>query len=107
MLAVSCHDIAAKYYTTTTPGLRRKHHTAEQILASLGRLPTHFMHDEYYHYEQYPQEVADVVGYWAEYHLFGGVVLFDRGESGTDVSEDYLRLTNYTFLVSRGTLSPY
>jgi hypothetical protein len=27
-----------------------------------------------------------VVGYWAEYHLFGGVVLFDRGESGTDVS---------------------
>jgi hypothetical protein len=44
------------------------------------------MHEAYYDLQQYPNGVADVVGYWAEYHLFGGVVLFDRGESGTDVS---------------------
>ena len=44
------------------------------------------MHEDYHDLQQYPNGVADVVGYWAEYHLFGGVVLFDRGESGTDVS---------------------
>lgn len=30
--------------------------------------------------EQYPKGVADVVGYWAETHIFGGVVVFDRGD---------------------------
>ena len=54
------------------------------------------MHEDYHDLQQYPKGVGDVVGYWAEYHLFGGVVLFDRGESGTDVSNVtpklYLRL---------------
>lgn len=27
----------------------------------------------------YPHGFADVVGYWAETHIFGGVVVFDRG----------------------------
>lgn len=30
--------------------------------------------------------MADVVGYWAEAKIFGGVVVFDRGPSGTEVS---------------------
>lgn len=30
--------------------------------------------------DQYPKGVADVVGYWAETHLFGGVVVFHRGK---------------------------
>jgi hypothetical protein len=58
----------------------------EQRLAALEGRPTDFMHEDYHNLQQYPKGVADVVGYWAEYHLFGGVVLFDRGESGTDVS---------------------
>ena len=32
-------------------------------------------------HEQYLRGVPDMVGYWAEYRLFGGVVLFDRGEA--------------------------
>jgi hypothetical protein len=44
------------------------------------------MHEDYHDLEQYPKGVTDVVGYWAEYHLFGGVVLFER-ETGTDVSD--------------------
>jgi hypothetical protein len=36
--------------------------------------------------KQYPRGVADVAGYWAEDLIFGGVVLFGRGESGTGVS---------------------
>lgn len=27
----------------------------------------------------YPKGVFDVVGHWAETHIFGGVVVFDRG----------------------------
>lgn len=36
---------------------------------------------------QYPRGIADVAGYWAEDIIFGGVVLFGRGESGTGVSK--------------------
>lgn len=51
-------------------------------------LPPHtwFWHYEYFDHTQYPQGVADVVGYWAETQVFGGVVLFDRGETDEEVS---------------------
>lgn len=35
----------------------------------------------------YPNGLADVVGYWAEYRIFGGIVLFDRGANEEEVSE--------------------
>jgi hypothetical protein len=93
MLAVACHDIAGLVYVNTQPGLRREGQNSEQRLAALEGRPTDFMHEAYYDMQQYPNGVADVVGYWAEYHLFGGVVLFDRGESGTDVSSIPLKLS--------------
>jgi hypothetical protein len=33
----------------------------------------------YTRWESYPMGLTDVVGYWAETYLFGGVVVFDRG----------------------------
>jgi hypothetical protein len=39
-----------------------------------------FLHAAYDAFDQYPRGVADMVGYWAESRLFGGVVIFDRGE---------------------------
>lgn len=45
--------------------------------------PTVFSHDSYEAFDQYPQGVADTVG--AESRLFGGAVLFDRGEGDADV----------------------
>ena len=96
MLAVACHDIAGLVFVNTQPGLRREGQTLEERLKTLQGRPTDFMHGDYHDLQQYPKGVGDVVGYWAEYHLFGGVVLFDRGESGTDVSNVtpklYLRL---------------
>jgi hypothetical protein len=86
LLAIACHDIAALLYFNTEPGLRRKDQDAETRRAALQGRPTDFMHEDYFAWEQYPNGIADVVGYWAEYHLFGGVVLFERGESGVDVS---------------------
>ena len=43
--------------------------------------PTPLLHLEYKDHDQYPQGVGDMVGYWAEIQVFGGVVLFDRGET--------------------------
>ncbi|OAA64739.1 hypothetical protein SPI_03386 [Niveomyces insectorum RCEF 264] len=43
-----------------------------------GYPPTLFVHPWYTAYDQYPDGVADGVGYWAEDRIFGGVVLFDR-----------------------------
>lgn len=40
--------------------------------------PTFFRHPWYQDYDQYPDGVADGVGYWAETRILGGVVLFDR-----------------------------
>ncbi|KAL1862718.1 hypothetical protein Daus18300_008362 [Diaporthe australafricana] len=43
-----------------------------------GKLPTLFIHEQYQDFEQYPNGAADIVGYWCEAQIFGGVVLFDR-----------------------------
>ncbi|KAF5020031.1 hypothetical protein F66182_7967 [Fusarium sp. NRRL 66182] len=43
--------------------------------------PIAFCHRAYRSYQQYPRGFADVAGYWAESKIFGGVVVFDRGES--------------------------
>ena len=42
-------------------------------------------HNDYTQLEDYPIGLLDVVGYWAETQLFGGVMLFDRGYSGSEV----------------------
>ncbi|KAK2606931.1 hypothetical protein N8I77_005650 [Diaporthe amygdali] len=43
-----------------------------------GPYPTLFKHRYYFDYEKYPDGVADMVGYWAEMRVLGGVILFDR-----------------------------
>jgi hypothetical protein len=42
---------------------------------------TLFSHPHYGAKNQYPDGLADVVGYWAEDQIFGGVVLFDRSQT--------------------------
>lgn len=46
-----------------------------------GKLPCLFIHKQYRDLEQYRNGAADIVGYWAEAQIFGGVVLFDRRKS--------------------------
>ncbi|KFZ24515.1 hypothetical protein V502_01001 [Pseudogymnoascus sp. VKM F-4520 (FW-2644)] len=46
-----------------------------------GPPPTLFQHTFYRDYDQYPEGVADGVGYWAEARILGGVVLFDRRDA--------------------------
>ena len=51
---------------------------------------TPFNHKWYRDHGQYPKGVADIVGYWAENQILGGVVLFDRRdpESEPDANPD-------------------
>ncbi|KAJ4417539.1 hypothetical protein N0V82_006098 [Gnomoniopsis sp. IMI 355080] len=56
--------------------------------------PTLFFHSDYEQYELYPNGLAEAAGYWAEDQIFGGVVLFDRGESGVEASH-----SNTTFRI--------
>ncbi|KAG8164394.1 hypothetical protein KVR01_006312 [Diaporthe batatas] len=42
---------------------------------------------------EYPDGVADIVGYWAENWIFGGVVVFSRGESGAELINESPRFT--------------
>ena len=44
-----------------------------------------FYHTRYRHFEDYPFGLLNVVGYWAETELLGGVVLFERGQSNSEV----------------------
>jgi hypothetical protein len=88
LLAVSCHQIAVHLFELDD-GVH-KHRLYEEWRHS-GRksgeyfAPTAFFHGSYVDSDQYPNGVADVVGYWAEAKIFGGVVVFDRGPSGTEV----------------------
>ncbi|KAH6854531.1 hypothetical protein B0I37DRAFT_362240 [Chaetomium sp. MPI-CAGE-AT-0009] len=49
------------------------------IWASTRTRPTIFNHHGYLDHDVYPNGIADVVGYWAEDRIFGGVTVFDRG----------------------------
>jgi hypothetical protein len=100
MVAVAVHELAVLLYKmgdlqqhedwkTWKPP---KRHYETQYSASELQLPepqsyrTLFSHLAFEEHTQYPEGIADVVGYWAENRILGGVVLFDRGESGNQVS---------------------
>ncbi|KAJ5691917.1 hypothetical protein N7462_001340 [Penicillium macrosclerotiorum] len=70
--------------TSTIPGFEEP-----EIIrpAPIPQNPTYLYHVEYTFYKQYPMGVADMVGYWVEYRLLGGVVLFDRSESENKIDQ--------------------
>ncbi|KAK4040023.1 hypothetical protein C8A01DRAFT_16072 [Parachaetomium inaequale] len=99
MAAIVCHDIAVYLYTEYDGGIRKSPLDFDpQVpvprpppgitlppLPKMPRRPAELFHEFYMDWEHYPAGVADLVGYWAEYQLFGGVVLFDPGISKTKV----------------------
>ncbi|RJE22005.1 hypothetical protein PHISCL_05670 [Aspergillus sclerotialis] len=46
--------------------------------------PTFLYHRDYFDHDLYPMGVVDVVAYWTETQLFGGVVVFDHGKSDAE-----------------------
>jgi hypothetical protein len=59
-----------------------------------------FSHRSYKASEQYPDKVADIVGYWAENRVLGGVVLFDRSESWNSEPEANVYLHSHRWRVT-------
>ncbi|WEW60914.1 hypothetical protein PRK78_006402 [Emydomyces testavorans] len=96
LIAIACHNIATRLYIEADGGLRKP--TGPPTLPPnrhpLLRPPppkvAELYHADYEDWEQYPNGVADMVGYWAEYRLFGGVVIFDRGESGLECENAFI-----------------
>ncbi|KAJ3524581.1 hypothetical protein NM208_g12004 [Fusarium decemcellulare] len=94
LVVVACHQIAAYLFDLDDGAHKHKLHDdwlQQQLMASIlqsqtGRPsrffpPAAFFHLSYVYPEQYPRGLADVAGYWAEGKIFGGVVVFDRGET--------------------------
>lgn len=99
LVASACHDIAVHLYQMDAGTHKHREHgqwLAEKLASlsekSLDRRilppPTLFWNGRYPDSSRYPNGLADVVGYWAETQIFGGVVLFDRGESEEEVSNN-------------------
>ncbi|TAQ89229.1 hypothetical protein B7494_g2432 [Chlorociboria aeruginascens] len=92
LAAVATHQIAVQLYELCTSLYKDdciagweppRDHPIFWIYNPDGAPPTLFQHRQYRYYDQYPDGIADGVGYWAESRIFGGVVLFDRREPGS------------------------
>ncbi|KAI3393264.1 hypothetical protein diail_4523 [Diaporthe ilicicola] len=102
LVVVACHDIAIFLYKMDEGAHKHAEHeawlkeqkkkypnkrsTARKLLppASL------FWHGAFRSHRRYPNGLAELAGYWAENQIFGGVVLFDRGESGEECNGMYI-----------------
>ncbi|KAK3997444.1 hypothetical protein QBC44DRAFT_354930 [Cladorrhinum sp. PSN332] len=102
LLAVACHQIAV-YLWNLDDGPHKHQEYEEWRDSAQDRplsdpsnwyrpyiAPVPFYHRRYVDFDQYPNGIADIVGYWAEARIFGGVVVFNRGDSGTECKELYL-----------------
>lgn len=92
MTAVAVHEIAIQLFR-----LGSSFHTNDSLTSWVppkddglfwelnpeGAWPTLFRHPSYINCDHYPDGVADMVGYWAEARILGGVVLFDRRDPAT------------------------
>ncbi|KAF5236523.1 hypothetical protein FAUST_6508 [Fusarium austroamericanum] len=93
LVVVACHEAGARAYAIDGGAYKHKtyHEWRTRVLVEKGQdiesRRSHapplaaFSHPEYQYPEQYPRGIADVAGYWVESKIFGGVVLFDRGET--------------------------
>lgn len=90
LVAVTVHRIAVLLYKTDVPhwhsGVRMDGICSNKVRSATFPHPTPFCLDDYADPAQYPEGVAELPGYWAEDRIFGGVVVFSRGESGNEVS---------------------
>ncbi|ROW04699.1 hypothetical protein VMCG_04792 [Cytospora schulzeri] len=89
LVVIAIHRIAIQVYKIGTP-LKERGLQEDQLCYSSDRYkmryyPTPFVLRQYADPKQYREEgIAELPGYWAEDQIFGGVVVFDRG-NGTEL----------------------
>ncbi|EXK98260.1 hypothetical protein FOQG_01230 [Fusarium oxysporum f. sp. raphani 54005] len=99
IIAISVHQVAVILFTLNE-GLHKNDGVIEWAPPKSDKIwwahcpngpePTMFFHHWYLSHDRYPNGVADMVGYWAESRILGGVVLFDRRQPipESDVDQD-------------------
>lgn len=88
LIAVTIHNMAAELYKLVDGGFHKNTvWPGDEAYQERNRsaFSTPFCLLRYSKPEQYPEGTADMVGYWAEDRILGGVVLFGRGKDGTGV----------------------
>ncbi|CAF9930845.1 MAG: hypothetical protein ALECFALPRED_004741 [Alectoria fallacina] len=92
--AASVHALAGMTYASFHPDtdIKPQEPRGGHLAAFYGtdQFYVDFYHDDYRLLEKYPSGLLNVVGYWAETQLFGGVVLFDRGDSGLEINSAFV-----------------
>lgn len=86
LIAIAIHDTAGNLYTAFhLDGGPSTPEDADVRKKSVPFSTYWFSRDD-----MYPKGIVDVVGYWAETHIFGGIVVFDRGpeDEARDVSSN-------------------
>lgn len=79
LVAISVHDIAGNLYATSHPNGEPEPAQASSFPPVRSKDCISLSTKLYIASDWYPRGFLDVVGYWAEIHIFGGVVVFDRG----------------------------
>jgi hypothetical protein len=81
LVAIAVHDLAGNLYAAFHPDGEPPYagRFAYKDMEGVISLSTRW----YCQYPSYPRGNLDQVGYWAEVHIFGGVVVFDRGPDET------------------------
>ena len=85
--AASVNALAGIIYASFHPDTNIHPQTAERPypFVKTDDFYVRFYHTAYQKFHSYPFGLLNVVGYWAEAELFGGVILFERGDSGSEV----------------------
>jgi len=101
VVVVACHQMAAHVFELDGGAHKHQLHRdwlrgpeAERWTEVRGYSPPPiaFFHEYYTESERYPRGLGDIAGYWAEGKIFGGVVVFDRGESDSEVRRAPVRM---------------
>lgn len=85
----SAHKNIESFFKWVPPPTFIDRTTNIQFLSQFNPSPTLFLHFGYEDPERYPNGVADIVGFWAEQRILGGVALFRRGRSGLKCGSIY------------------
>ena len=88
MVAASLHFLAGAIYASRHPDtdLMPPLNPDHRPFLRTSHFWVDFYHKAFKSYEKYPFGLLNVVGYWAETQILGGVLLFERGSSGREVS---------------------
>ena len=88
MVAASLHFLAGAIYASFHPDtdLRPSSNPNDHRFHMTSHFWVDFYHKSFKLYERYPFGILNVVGYWTEAQILGGVLLFERGPSGREVS---------------------